>query len=160
MVFPKCGHLLTETERDLRLVPLFMFFLLKKKKISLSSKCQLCAAQSSHPRSFEYLQVLPKVICQPVTQSVGNVCFMLSAECGELFAEAAEQHGAWEAWWKWSRVTALGHSAVTGFLLWCCYCWQRRPSLLQTASKSYTYFKSALPLIPPVLLQLSIDSSA
>lgn len=26
---------------------------------------------------------------------------MLLAECGELFAEDAEQHSAWEAGWKW-----------------------------------------------------------
>lgn len=43
-----------------------------------------------------------EVIGQPVTQSVGNVCFMLLAKWGELFARAAEQHSAPEAGWKWS----------------------------------------------------------
>ena len=57
------------------------------------------------------------------------------------------------------RVTTQGHSAITSILLWCCYCWQRGPSSLQTAAKSHTYFKRALPLIPPVLVQLAIDDN-
>jgi len=38
-----------------------------------------------------------EVIGQPVTQSGGNVCFMLLAECGELFAWSNKQHSAGKA---------------------------------------------------------------
>lgn len=42
---------------------------------------------------------------------------MLLAERGELFAEAAEQHGCLRGGEEVERVTTLGHTAVTGILL-------------------------------------------
>ncbi|MED6250403.1 hypothetical protein ATANTOWER_017901, partial [Ataeniobius toweri] len=59
MLFPKCGHLLAEGPGAYNVACFFFSPFLFNLFFSLSSKCQLCAAtaQSSHPRSFVYLQV-------------------------------------------------------------------------------------------------------
>lgn len=102
--------------RDLGLVSLLMFFVFlfffclfffSLSLLEMSTVC--CTKQPS--KVFWIPPGTSEVIGQPVTQSVGNVCFMLLAECGELFAGAAEQHSAPEALWKWSgsqhQATAL-----------------------------------------------------
>lgn len=100
MLFPKCGHLLTE--RPGACVPAHVFSLLKKKKKNSQLEMSTVCSTKQPSKAFWIPPGTTEVICQPVTQSVGNVCFMLLAECGELFAGAAEQHSAWEAGWKWS----------------------------------------------------------
>lgn len=54
MLFPKCGHLLAEGPGAYSAAAFF-----KNLFFSLGSKCQqrAAAAQSSHPRSFVYLEV-------------------------------------------------------------------------------------------------------
>lgn len=100
-----------------------------------------------------------EVICQPVSQSVGDVVFMLLAEYGELFAEAAEQHGAWEAGWRRRRRKRRSQHQATALL-------QASSSdvvvIVDLTSNScwiLYIFQKRLPLILPVLLQLAIDSS-
>lgn len=92
MLFPRCGHLLTERPGACVSVhvfpPLLRIFFLSQLK--MSAVC--CTKQPS--MVFWIPPGSTEVIGQPVTQSVGNVCFVLLAECGKLFTEAAEQHSA------------------------------------------------------------------
>lgn len=116
MLFPKCGHLLTERPGAFVSAHVFFsffktfFFSLSQLKMSTVS----CTKQPS--KVFWIAPGTTEVICQPVTQSVGNVCFMLLAECRELFALAAEQHGAWEAGCRWR---GSQHKATAPFQPFC-----------------------------------------
>lgn len=80
----------------------------------MSTVC--CTKQPS--KVFRIAPGSAEVICQPVTQSVGNVCFMLLAECRELFAGAAEQHSAREAGWRWRGSQHYYRPSVVMLLLY------------------------------------------
>lgn len=156
MLFSKCGHLLTERPRACASAHVFFLWIFFLSQLQMSALCY--TKQLS--RVFWIPPGATEVICQPVTQSVGNVCFILLAERGELFANTAEATRCLRGRVKVERVITPGHGTVRGILLWCCYCGQRHPYLLQTAAKSHTYFQRTLPLIHSVLLQLATDSSA
>lgn len=89
MVFTKSGRLIAgrpgacASARD-SFLPLRILF----SQLKMSAVCL-----TKQPSNFGIAAGATEVVCQPVTQSVGNVCFMLPAERGEFFAEAVEQHG-------------------------------------------------------------------
>lgn len=132
--------------RDLGLVPLLMFFFF--------SKCQPCAAQSSHPRSFEYLQLpLKSYVSQSLSQWVMCVScswlYVVSCLQRLLSNTVPERQGGRGTGHSTRPQQRYRHSPMMLLLL----------TLLQTTAITHTHFKRALPLIPPVLLQLTIDSS-
>lgn len=89
MVFTESGRLITgrpgacASARDSFPLLRIIFSQLKMSAVCLTKQ----------PCNFRIAAGAPEVVCQPVAQSVGNVCFVLPAECGEFFAEAAEQRG-------------------------------------------------------------------
>lgn len=136
-------------------------FFFSEMIFSLGSKCQRHAAQSSHPVTFEYLQVLLKSY---VSQSLSQ--WVMPVSCSWLNVASSLQRllsntVAREAGRKWSGSQHQATPLLQAFS--CDVVIVYKEVHLQTAAKSHTYFKRARPLIPPpppVLLQLAIDSRA
>lgn len=100
MLFPKCGHLLTERPQACVSAHVFFFF---SFLICFSLSAQMSTVFCTKPSKVFWIPPgTTEVIGQLVTQSADNVCFMLLPECGELFAVADELRSASEARWKWS----------------------------------------------------------
>ena len=162
MLFPKCGHLLTK--RPGACVSAHVFFSFFKffflSQLKMSTVC--CTKQPS--MVFWIPLGTAEVIGQPVTQSVGNVYFMLLTECGEFFAGVYWATRGLRGRVGVVQATAIGQNTVTCVLMWRCSCCflrpplYRAPSSVQRAAKTHIFFKRALPVIPPVFLQLAIDS--
>lgn len=108
-----------------------------------------------------------KKLC-PVSQSLSQwvMCVscswlnVVSSLQGLLSSTVPERQGGSGAGHNTRPQRCYSRSPVMLLLLFSPFRSQRSASSLQTAAKSHTYFKRALPLIPPVLLQLATDSSA
>lgn len=87
MVFTKSGRLITGRPGACASAPdSFPPLRIISSQLKMSAVCL-----TKLPSNFGIAPGATEGVRQPVTQSVGNVCFMLPAERGEFFAEAAEQ---------------------------------------------------------------------